>query len=157
MAVIVDTSCLIILSKIGKIDCLKRIFGEILIPLSVLNEFGETIPDFIEVYQEPIDINILQRSQISLDKGESEVIALAIEKNAEGVVIDEKKGRKVAKEMGLKVIGTLGMLALANTKGIVEDIEKVIKEVKDQGFFISDKHLRDIRQKCKPHKILRPW
>jgi predicted nucleic acid-binding protein len=141
---------LIILSKIGKIDCLKRLFREILIPSSVLNEFGETIPDFIEVYQEPIDINILQPSQTSLDKGESEVIALAIEKNAEGVVIDEKKGRKVAKRMGLKVIGTLGLLALANTKGIVEDIEKIIKEVKDQGFFISDKHLRDIRQKCNP-------
>ena len=150
MAVIVDTSCLIILSKIGKIDCLKRLFGEILIPLSVLNEFGETIPDFIEVYREPIDMNILQRSQTSLDKGESEVIALAIEKNAEGVVIDEKKGRKVAKRMDLKVIGTLGLLALANAKGIIEDMEKVIKEVKDHGFFISDKHLRDIRQKCKP-------
>ena len=150
MAVIVDTSCLIILSKIGKIDCLKRLFGEILIPANVLNEFGETIPDYIEVYQEPIDINILKRSQTSLDKGESEVIALAIEKNAEGVVIDEKKGRKVAKAMGLKVIGTLGLLALAHTKGIIEDMEKVIKEVKDQGFFISDKHLRDIRQKCKP-------
>jgi predicted nucleic acid-binding protein len=36
------------------------------------------------------------------------------------------------------------------SKGIVEDIEKIIKDVKDQGFFISDKHLRDIRQKCKP-------
>jgi predicted nucleic acid-binding protein len=152
MAVIVDTSCLIILSKIGKIDYLKRLFREILIPQSVLNEFGETIPDFIEVYQEPIDINILQRSQVSLDEGETEVIALAIEKNAEGVVIDEKKGRKVAKRMGLKVIGTLGLLALANTKGIVEDIEQVIKEVKDQGFFISDKHLADIRQKCKLEK-----
>lgn len=152
MAVIVDTSCLIILSKIGKIDCLKGLFREILIPQSVFNEFGETIPDFIEVYQEPIDINILQRSPTSLDKGESEVIALAIEKKAEGVVIDEKKGRKVAKRMGLKVIGTLGLLALANTKGIVEDIEQVIKDVKDQGFFISDKHLEDIRQKCKPEK-----
>jgi len=75
---------------------------------------------------------------------------LAIEKDAEGVIIDEKKGRKVAKRMGLKVIGTLGLLALANKKGIVEDIEQVIKEVKDQGFFISDKHLSDIRQKCKP-------
>jgi predicted nucleic acid-binding protein len=150
MAVIVDTSCLIILSKIGKIDCLKRLFGEILIPSSVLNEFGEKIPDFIQVYQEPIDINILQPSQTSLDKGESEVIALAIEKNAQGVVIDEKKGRKVAKGMGLKVIGTLGLLVLAHTKGIIEDLEKVIKEVKDQGFFIADKHLRDIRQKCKP-------
>ena len=102
MAVIVDTSCLIILSKIGKIDCLKRLFGEILIPLSVLNEFGETIPDFIEVYREPIDMNILQRSQTSLDKGESEVIALAIEKNAEGVVIDEKKRSKGGQKDGPK-------------------------------------------------------
>ena len=67
MAVIVDTSCLIILSKIGKIDCLKRLFGEILISSSVLNEFGETIPDFIVVYQEPININILKPSQTSLD------------------------------------------------------------------------------------------
>jgi predicted nucleic acid-binding protein len=113
MAIIVDTSCLIILSKIEKIDCLKKLFKEVLIPQSVLNEFGERVPDFIEVYQKPLDSEILQRPQTFLDKGESEVIALAIEKNAEGVVIDEKKGRKVAKRMGLKVIGTLGLLALA--------------------------------------------
>jgi predicted nucleic acid-binding protein len=148
MAIIVDTSCLIILSKIGKLDCLKRLFKEILIPQSVLNEFGERVPDFIEVYRKPIDSKTLQRPQTSLDKGESEVIALAIEKNAEGVVIDEKKGRKVAKRMGIKVIGTLGLLTLAYRKGIVEDIEQVIKEVKAQGFFISDKHLAEIRQKC---------
>jgi len=49
MAIIVDTSCLIILTKIGKIGCLKKLFGEILIPQSVLNEFGERVPDFIEV------------------------------------------------------------------------------------------------------------
>jgi len=152
MAVIVDTSCLIILSKINKLDLLKQLFTEVIIPEAVSQEFGEPLPAYLQVYTAPIDDKLLQMASAFLDKGESEVIALALETNAEGVIIDEKKGRKMSKAMGLKVIGTMGVLARATIDGLIEDIEVVVRDVKSKGFFISEKQLNEIRDYVQRNK-----
>ena len=56
----------------------------------------------------------------SLDPGENEAICLAQENNAGAVLIDERRGRKVARALGLPVAGTLGVLELAAERGLVE-------------------------------------
>jgi predicted nucleic acid-binding protein len=145
MAIVVDTSCLIILSKIEKLQILKELFHEVMIPDAVSREFGGELPSFIHIHPAPVDKDFSRFASAFLDSGESEAIALAIKSEVEGIIIDEKKGRKVANALGLKVIGTLGVLALANRKGILDDLDTVIKDVKDKGFYISDKHVREIK------------
>ncbi len=147
MAVIIDTSCLVILAKIKKLELLELLVDDILIPQAVAREFGEPLPSFINIYPKPLDNKLLQFASAFLDPGESEVITLAVETKAEGVVIDEKKGRKVAQGLGLKVIGTLGLLGLGHRKGIIKDIEQIIGEVKACGFFISEQLLNEIIRK----------
>ena len=133
--IISDTSCLIIFSKIYKLSILKDIFKEIVIPKGVHDEYGEKLPGFIRIIQVKNE-NLIKLASAFLDKGEAEVIALALENNAEGVILDDKKGRKTAIKLGLNVIGTLGIIDLAQKKGIIEDKSLIINELRKNGFYI---------------------
>jgi predicted nucleic acid-binding protein len=68
MAVIIDTSCLIILSRIGKLDILEKLFDDLIIPEAVNIEFGEKLPPFIKVHPQPVDERIIQLAAAFLDR-----------------------------------------------------------------------------------------
>jgi len=133
--IISDTSCLIILSKINKLSILNEIFKKIVIPKGVYEEYQEKLPEFIQIIHVKNE-KLIKLASAFLDKGEAEVIALALEHDAQGVILDDKKGRKTAVKLGLKVIGTLGIIDLAQQKGIIEDKSLIIEEIKKKGFYI---------------------
>lgn len=143
MAIVVDTSCLITLSKIGKVELLKEIFPEIFVPGAVEEEFGYELPEFLRVVAIK-DKDLLEFSTSSLGPGESEVLTLAVELNADGVIIDEKKGRKEAKKLGLKLLGTLGLLLLAKKRGLIDDLEDMVDKIVENGFYISDSKIKEV-------------
>jgi len=112
--VISDATTLIILFDLKRIDLLSNLFEKILIPRTVYSELNAKkeifLPDFIEV----VTVNesdILKLLKNLLDDGESEAIALAMEKKSR-LIIDEKKGRKIAMSQGLEIIGLLGIVYL---------------------------------------------
>jgi len=74
----------------------------------------------------------------SLDIGEAAVIQLALEQNIETVCIDELKGRRAALAVGLKIIGSLGLLGKAKTLGIISEIKPYIEKAKDNGIFYDE-------------------
>ncbi len=74
-----------------------------------------------------------------LDKGESSSIALAIEIPDSLLIIDEIKGRNIAKSFDIKIIGTVGILLLASNKGLIKDVISVILKLVNKGFRLSDK------------------
>lgn len=88
MVVVSNTSPLIVLSNIGEFELLHFLFGRVTIPKSVAEEFGDPIPEWIEVREvkNKILLNLLRER---LHKGEAEAIALAIELEAELVIIDD--------------------------------------------------------------------
>jgi predicted nucleic acid-binding protein len=74
---------------------------------------------------------------ISLDKGEAEAIVLSREKEAL-LIIDDGDGRKSAKQLGLKIAGTVGILLLASDEGML-DLKNALDELKSAGFRLSDR------------------
>jgi len=135
--IVSDTSCLILLQKIHQLNLLKDLFGKIIITQEVQNEFNGTLPDFFAI-QDARDINYFRILETFLDKGEASVIALALEFDDCLLIIDELKGRKEAKSLGIKITGTLGVLLLAKEKKLIKRIKPLIDQIKDTNFRVSE-------------------
>ena len=75
--------------------------------------------------------------RLLIDAGEAESIQLALEKNARLLIIDDRKGRKIAKSRGIKVIGTGGILIMAKRAGILDRVSPVLNALSDAGYRLS--------------------
>jgi len=73
-----------------------------------------------------------------LDEGEAETIVLALELNASLVILDEREARFIAKKMGLRVIGTLGILLRAKRLNLISSLREELSKLKQTGFYIGD-------------------
>ena len=134
--IIADSSCLIALSNIGELQILQQVYQQITITPEIENEFGEAILDWI-IIVEVTDRKKIEILELELDKGESSAIALAIEKENSLLVIDEKKGRNVAKKMGIKITGILGVIIKAKEIGLIKKITPLIEKLEKVDFRIS--------------------
>ncbi len=134
--IIVDTSCLIILSKIKELYLLKLLYEEILITDVVAKEFNKPLPDWITVC--PIKFNEKEfLFEKRIDKGEASVIILALERSNSTIIIDDFKGRALAKELGIKVTGTIGIIISAKNKKLIPSIKPILEKIKETNFYIS--------------------
>jgi predicted nucleic acid-binding protein len=134
--IIADTSCFIILSKINELELLYQVYGDILTTVDVANEFGEKLPEWIEI----IEVKDKMRQQLlemQIDKGESSAVALALETPNSTLILDDFKARKVADHLGLKYTGTLGVIIKAKLLGKIESIKPLITKIKETNFRIS--------------------
>ena len=117
--IVSDSTTLIILFDLERLELLSNLFDEIYIPSSVYREISVKkeieLPEYIQVkeVEESTDLKLLRKL---LDEGESEAIVLAKNMGL-GIIIDEKKGRKIAVNYGLKIIGLLGIVYLNIKKG----------------------------------------
>lgn len=128
---------------------LRELFSEIYIPPSVLNEitelgnFNYDIPSMEQIgwihVKEPENSKLSNQLEETLHKGEAEAIALAKELNADYILIDEKKGRKVAESQGLTVIGLIGLLIKAKERRLIPKIKPFLDELIQKNFRISTK------------------
>ena len=75
--IVSDTSCLIILSKINELDLLKKLYGQIITTTDFANEFGEILPEWVEI-KSGLDLQRQRILELQIDKGESSAIALAL-------------------------------------------------------------------------------
>ena len=135
--IISDTSCLIALSNINLLNILKDMYQEIIITKEVHEEFGKKLPNWI-IVSEVKDKQKQFEIEKNLDKGEASSIALALEIKDSTLIIDEIKGRKIAKSFKIDIIGTIGVLLLANNKGLIKDVLGIILKLVNRGFRISD-------------------
>lgn len=144
--IISDTSCLIALSKIEKLDLLRDLYQEIIITIDVYQEFGGSLPDWI-IITEAKDKQKQKDIEERLDKGEASSIALALEIDNAMLIIDEIKGRKIAQSFNIEIIGTIGIILLADKKGLVTDVTSLILRLVNKGFRLSDKLINRIIEK----------
>lgn len=153
MAIIVsDTSPIRALHFLGRVDWLAAIFDEVFIPPAVVKELAQPAARYLSIdanlysfllVRIPSNSPRLIQLQEELEEGEAEALALAEDLRADTVLIDEIQGRKVAQEMGLFVVGTVGIFLQAKKKLLCPEIAPLLDRlVNELGFFLSPK-LRD--------------
>ena len=134
--VISDASPLIALADIGELDLLLHLYQRIVITDIVQNEIQKDLPDWIEVSTD-YDQRQLQILSLELDEGEASAIALALENPHSRIILDERKGRSVAKRLGLKITGTLGIIIKAKNEGLIESGKIILDKLEEHGFWLS--------------------
>ncbi len=141
--IISNTSCLIVLDNIGLLYVLRELYGNILVTEEVSQEFDKELEDWVLI-QKIHDEKYFKVINAFIDKGEASAIVLALETDNSILIIDDLKGRKIAKNLGLSITGTLGVLLKAKQQGLISSLKEVLDAFKDQGFRISSGLEREI-------------
>ena len=144
MIVVSDTSPITNLIQIGCLNLLNVVFGKIIIPQTVYNELCELADqkkiladqDWISVIAAE-NRSVITQLEANLDKGEAEAIALAIELQSDFLIIDEIKGRTIAENMGIKIVGLLGTLLKAKELGYLSELKPKLEQLVKLGFRIN--------------------
>lgn len=144
MSAVSNSSPLIALAAIERLDLLPALFTSILIPPAVAHEIQRSVPVAptwlqvrpLEAVLPPI---VLRRS---LADGERQAIALAVETRADAIVLDDLPARRIAQAAALNVIGTLGVLLAAKRVGLISSVRPELDNLVRTSFFLSSQ-LRD--------------
>jgi len=143
MIVIADTTPLNHLILIGQIRLLQALYGRVIVPQAVLSELQARAtppkvkawvsnrPDWLEVNQASFAID---PALARLDPGERDAILLAQELGADLLLMDDLGGRQEAARRNLKVAGTLTVLYLGATRGLVLDFPATVEQLRRTGF-----------------------
>ena len=163
MIVVSDTTPLISLLKINRLDLLKKLFGDVLIPQAVFDELTDDERFRLEADQirekkfivvkpvtNPESTNILKRAT-GLDQGESEAIVLTDELKADLLLMDEAKGRNVSAQMGLRIMGTIGILMAAYEEDELssDEVRECIAGLQHAGRHIGQRHYQMLLSRLK--------
>lgn len=149
MSVVSNASPLINLARIDQLDLLPRLYGELLIPEAVWEEVvieGAGQPGADEVKaatwikrQAVANRSLAHALRQELDAGEAEAIILALEAEAELLLMDERVGREIAQHLGVHYTGLIGVLIEAKHKGLIGDVKPYLNALRDVAGF----HIRD--------------
>ncbi|MDZ8064475.1 MAG: DUF3368 domain-containing protein [Nostoc sp. DedQUE08] len=138
MIVISDTSAITSLAAINHLKLLPQLYNQVTIPEAVYRELADIdlpVPGTIEVQtaswlevRQVINREVVERLQneVTLDPGESEAIALALELDADLLLIDERRGRAEANRLGVKITGLLDILVEAKRKKLIVAVKPLI-------------------------------
>ncbi|MEM6807378.1 MAG: DUF3368 domain-containing protein [Bacteroidota bacterium] len=159
MIVISDTSPITNLIKIGRLGLLRKIYPKIYIPKAVYDELlswdydgfepSEIDAKWVEVCTVKDEV-LLAQLKLELDPGEAEAIALAKEIRADFLLIDERKGWKIAKDQGINAIGLIGVLLKAKKMSLITEVMPLVDDLRMKaGFWLSEDFYLWIRQAVK--------
>ena len=141
MTVISDTSAITNLAAIHNLQLLLQLYSQVMIPEAVYRELADIdppVPGTLEVQRaswlevrEIVNREVVERLQdeVRLDSGESEAIAVALELNADMLLIDERRGRAKADRLGVRITVLLGILVEAKQKNLIVAVKPLIDEL----------------------------
>ncbi|GHT91354.1 nucleic acid-binding protein [Spirochaetia bacterium] len=156
MLIISDASPIIGLAICKKLDVLQSLFDDVYIPLAVYDELNvQGKPEYDAIAEwakgkivQAGNVPLINALRVNLDPGESEAIALYWEKQADFLLIDEKRGRAIARSGGIKIVGTAGLLLLAKERGLIHAIKPSLDILIRNDFRISDLLYRQLLRKA---------
>lgn len=151
--IIADAGPIIALCKIREFELVVQLFKQCLITQTVFEEVLTGTDSAVNCLKQAVKTNtviIKPSNKITsdllktLDMGESTSISLALESKASALLIDEFKGRQIAQHLGIPVIGLAGLLLLAKKKHLIPSVMPLLFEIRDNGYWLSEKFLKDI-------------
>jgi uncharacterized protein len=152
--VVADTTPLSCLLRVGRVDLLAALFPDVRIPVAVADELDRgaaVLGDWRSVLLPGVRIEVVEPSPLlsllgeDLDAGEAAALALAVSLHASLVLVDEVRGRAVARRLGLSVLGTLGLIALAKRRGLIPAAAPIIAQVRTRGgLWVADKLVAEV-------------
>jgi len=141
--VVSNTSPLIALKHAGIIEVLNTLFQTIVVSPAVMDELSVKEKEYFTKLkflklEAPNNKHLVEVLKLTVDEGEAESITLALEKNAI-LIIDDLKGRRVARKLGIRIIGTMGLLEVMKLKGLLKKVKPYLELLKIKGFYISER------------------
>jgi len=159
MKMVCNASPLILLAQTGHISLLSQIFETILIPEAVWNEISFHGLDnpvtaiITHAHEKGVFSTFHVKNRLAVNAmigrlhlGEIETIIGSLETNSDGVILDDLLARKKAKQMGISVIGTIGIFIMAHKQGIFPDLLAVCDLLRIANFRINDELLKEIEK-----------
>jgi predicted nucleic acid-binding protein len=132
--VVADASVLIALDQIGQLSLLQRLFGVVLVPPAVTREVAPSLRQLpVWVQTRPLERPPDARVKSSLDPGETEAICLALEIK-DRLILDDLPARYLAKNLGIAVLGTAGVLFAAKQRGLIISVRPFLDQLRAKGF-----------------------
>ena len=153
MIIVADTSALIALSVCKSLDLLEKLFEKVVLPQSVFKECiiknksqSEQLYKFLKDKIETIDKTLFLNLPSNLGQGEISSMLLYKKLNADFLLIDDNRARKIAKYNDINIIGSLGILLLAKNQNLIEKISPFIEILEKSDLYISQKLLLKVKR-----------
>jgi predicted nucleic acid-binding protein len=143
---ICNSSPLISLARIRRLDLIESLAGEVVVPATVMREVeaGDSRDGAITAVRSSSWLRTVPDVEVSaavrswqLDPGETQVLARALEHAGCGVVIDDRAARRCAARASVPMIGTIGLVALARQRGTLKAAAPVYRALRAAGLFLA--------------------
>ena len=134
-----NASPLIVFHQIGRLELFRAVLGKVLIPTAVAIEIAPSMgvpPSWIQMSSSSVALNPMPWWS-SLDRGEIEAIALALDFSARSVLLDDRSARRAAHQLGLNVVGSVGVLLEAHRRGLIGAVQPDLDAMIEAGFHLS--------------------
>lgn len=156
--VVTDTSPLNYLVQMGCGDMLGSMFDSVIVPEAVMRELCHpNAPESVRLWAATVPGWVMVKGcereppALGLDPGETEAIGLALELGIETVIMDERKGRRAAAQLGLISIGTLTLLEMGDDMGLL-DYESMLQRLRECGFHVGEDLIAASYQRVQRHR-----
>ncbi len=141
--IIGDSSALIALSVVNRLELLEQLYENLYVPQAVFDEVtqvgrpqSDKLRRFLQSRVKRVELNL---TKLGLGLGELEAITLYKKLDAEVLLIDDNRAKKYAVLNGVRVIGSLGILIKAKEEGYIEQVKPLVEEIMKSEVYISDK------------------
>jgi uncharacterized protein len=148
---VADCSALIALSTCKSLYLLDALFGTVIVPESVFHEAtnsdkpeAESLRIYLEDKVRQVDMSGYVYLDGFADAGETEAMLLYKEVNANKLLIDDKRGRKVAKINNISTIGSLGILIAAKQAGLIMEVAPLIAQISRSLIYLSPELIKTV-------------
>jgi uncharacterized protein len=150
MIIVSNTGPIIALSKVGYVNLLKEVSKEVRIPPVVHRELlgkigsesehiDRALNDFIQLTEISSFDKKVEIATADLDEGEKQAIGLAFTYGKDALLLmDDYAGRNAARKLNIPTTGVIGVLIMAKEKGVVEDVGRIIEDIRFRGYWLSD-------------------
>jgi predicted nucleic acid-binding protein len=134
-----NASPLIVFHQIGRLELARAVLDNVLIPPAVASEIAPSLgvpASWVQIWSSSFALDPMPWWS-SLDPGEIEAIALALERSASMVVLDDRPARRAAQELGLNVVGSVSVLLEAHRRGLIGTVRPDLDAMVEAGFHMS--------------------